>query len=216
VLRVLAAAFLLLPGVAAAQTMVATRPGLMCVSPAALATLTLPDGSNRGASSRARPEDEATKQAGQCIDIPSGARVQAQQRRINTSLVRFDPGDGARTFIVPNIDFAVERPAPSAAPATDDPIDAFFSALDQHCPGLGWEHADMRSYGPPLEEAAKALTPSQHGALSSAVGSECQDDAGLECGNTVAIRHLVQAGRLDALTHAFCTAAPATAESVRY
>ena len=215
-MRFLAAALLLLPGVAAAQSMVATRPGLMCVSPGALAALTLPDGSNRGASSRAHPDDEATKQAGHCIDIPPGARVTAQQRRINTSIVTFDPGDGARSFIVPNIDFAVERPPGSEARSAPDPITAFFAALNQHCPTLGWDHADMRAYGPPLEEAATSLTPPQHDALNGSVASECQTDAGLECGNTLAIRHIVQAGRLDALTHAFCTAAPRTAASERY
>ena len=198
--------------------MVATRPGLMCTSPGALAVLTLPDGSNRGASPRAHPDDDVTKRSGGCIDIPTGARVTVHQRRINTSIVSYDPGDGNRTFIVPNIDFSVEHEAAStqAVVPANDPITAFFSALGRECPGFGWEHADMRAYGAPLEEAAKSLTPSQHGELTIAVTSNCRGDSGLECGNTVAIDHIVQAGHLDALAHAFCAAAPGSAASIRY
>ena len=225
-LALTAVATLFLPAIASAQTMVATRPGLMCIQPGALATLTLPDGSNRGASPSARPDDEATKRAGGCIDIPPRAVVSVHQRRINTSIVSYDAGDGRgdRTWIVPNIDFSVghdtavvipARPeAPSPAPA--DSISSFFSALNQHCPNRGWEHADMKAYGPPLEEAAKSLSTSQHQSLTQDVSENCPATDTLECGNTVAIRHVVQAGHLSALTQAFCSAAPETADSVKY
>ena len=209
---------LFLPMMAQAQTMVATRPGLMCTSAGALATLTLPDGSNRGAGPHAHADDDATKQMGGCIDIPPDARVAVHQRRINTSIVSYNPGDGDRVFTVPNIDFSVQHDTasvPADAPP-GDPITAFFSALGRDCPGLGWEHADMRAYGAPLEEAAKSLSASQHAELTSAVASNCQEDSGLECGNTVAIDHIVQAGQLDALAHAFCTAAPGVAAAIRY
>ena len=211
-----------LPGVAAAQTMVATHPGLMCTEPGALATLTMPDGSNRGASPHARPDDDAIKQQGGCIDIPADARVAVHQRRINTSIVSFDAGDGRgdRTWIVPNIDFtaphaATAEASPAGLPVVD-PVDAFFAALTATCPGRGWQSASMQSYGAPLEEAAKSLTPGQHAALTRDVTAECKPGDGLECGNTVSIRHIVQAGQIDALTHAFCTAAPSTADTVRY
>ena len=92
---------------AEADTIVATRPGVMCTSPDALARLTLPDGSSRSASPGARPEDLATKRQGGCIDIPLGAQLPVREARRQTSIVVFDPNDGrgARTFIVPNIDF---------------------------------------------------------------------------------------------------------------
>ena len=211
-----------LPGMAAAQTMVATRPGLMCTEPGALATLTLPDGSNRGASPHARPDDEAIKHQGGCIDIPANARVSVHQRRINTSIVSFDASDGRgdRVWIVPNIDFASRRATVADTPATSqpstEPVDAFFASLAAKCPGHGWQSASMESYGAPLEEAAKSLTPRQHSALLLDVAAECQASDGLECGNTVSIRNIVEAGQLNALTRAFCTAAPVTPNSVRY
>ncbi len=106
-LRVLACLVALLPLPALAGTLVATHPGLMCVSPDALATLTLPDGSSRAASPKARPGDAALARAGGCIDIPRGARVETTSMRKRTSLVLFDPQDGRgrRIFVAPNIDF---------------------------------------------------------------------------------------------------------------
>ncbi len=211
-----------LPAMAVAQTMAASRPGLMCTEPGALAALTLPDGSNRGASPHARQDDEAIKQQGGCIDIPQDARVAVHQRRINTSIVSFDAGDGRgeRDWIVPNIDFAMPHSmaaeASSTVPPASDPVDAFFTALAATCPGHDWQSATMESYGAPLEEAAKSLTPEQHAALSRDVAAQCQPSDGLECGNTVSIRLIAKAGRLVDLSRAFCAVAPSTAKSVRY
>ncbi len=109
----------LVPDTAAlADTMTASRPGLMCASADALARLTLPDGSDRAASPHARPGDGASAQQGGCIAIPHGALVTLQVARRNTSIVTYDARDGrgSRTFVVPNVDFA---PGPAAAASGD-------------------------------------------------------------------------------------------------
>ena len=96
-----------LPGTQAlSDTLIASRPGLMCTSASALATLTLPDGSGRAASPHARAGDAALEQQGGCLAIPNGARATLQTARRNTSIVTFDAGDGRgpRTFVVPNVD----------------------------------------------------------------------------------------------------------------
>ena len=99
-----------------ADTLVASRPGLMCTSADALAILTLPDGSDRATSPRARPGDLATEREGGCIPIPRGARVSVQTARRNTSIVTYDAGDGrgARSFVAPNVDFGS---SPAGLPA---------------------------------------------------------------------------------------------------
>ena len=106
------------PRTATADTIVATRPGVMCASADALARLPLPDGSSRSASPAARPGDLATKLQGGCIDIPLGAQLPVQEARRQTSVVVFDPNDGrgARTFIVPNIDFNAAVGSRSSSP----------------------------------------------------------------------------------------------------
>lgn len=106
---------------ALAADMVATRPGVMCVSADALAKLTLPDGSSRSAVPRPRPEDLRTKAGGGCIDIPPRARVTVLEAFRMTSSVTFDPGDGGgrRAFTVANVDFApVGDPASAPSPAS--------------------------------------------------------------------------------------------------
>lgn len=107
------------PKAALADVLVAVRPGLMCSSPDALSRLTLPGGVGRTAAPGATPEDfEAARQGG-CIDIPPGAQVAVQAARRQTSVVLFDAGDGrgARTFVVPNIDFSPVAPSPATASA---------------------------------------------------------------------------------------------------
>jgi hypothetical protein len=47
-----------------ADDLIATKPGLVCVSSGALARLTLPDGSSRTAQSNPSPDDLALKQSG--------------------------------------------------------------------------------------------------------------------------------------------------------
>ena len=84
-----------------AESLVVVHPGVMCASASALAQLTLPDG-----SSRAGPGDVAVKQQGGCLDLVPGARVEVQSARRNTSIVRYDAGDGrgAQTYVAPNVD----------------------------------------------------------------------------------------------------------------
>ena len=116
-----------------AETLVAVRPGAMCAVADALARLTLPDGSDRAALP-GHPEARAIAQAGGCIDIQPGTVVALQTARHNTSVVLFDAGDGrgARSFIVPNVDFAVARPG-SDAPATP-PVAVASGAADPALP----------------------------------------------------------------------------------
>ena len=68
-------AFMALSAPALADDLVATKPGLVCVSSDALAKLTLPDGSSRTAQSNPSPFDLALKQSGGCTDITIGMRV---------------------------------------------------------------------------------------------------------------------------------------------
>jgi hypothetical protein len=132
-----ASAVLLAASPAAADTLVATRPGLMCTSPDVLAKLTLPDGSSRIGTAGEKPGDKALRVSGGCIDIPPSARVTVQTTRRRTTIVTFDAGDGPRTFVVPNIDFgpvadAGPTPAGAAAGAPGaHPPDAQCMALGQ-------------------------------------------------------------------------------------
>ena len=96
------------PRVAWADTLVASRPGLMCSSAEALSRLTLPGGGSRTAAPGATSNDFAIKEQGGCIDIPIGAQVAVQAMRRQTSIILFDAhdGKGTRSFVVPNIDFS--------------------------------------------------------------------------------------------------------------
>jgi hypothetical protein len=89
-----------------ADDLVATKPGLVCVSADALARLTLPGGSSRTAQGNPTPADLALKQSGGCTDITIGMRVHVETARHNTSIVTYTAPDGqAVTAYVPNIDF---------------------------------------------------------------------------------------------------------------
>ncbi len=103
---------------ATAADLVATKPGVMCLSAEALGKLTLPGGDSRTHAPSPRGEDLAVAGSGGCIDIPLGARVTLQKAFRNTSIVTYDGIGGmtAGTMVVPNIDF---QPATAAeAPAT--------------------------------------------------------------------------------------------------
>ena len=105
---------------AMANELVAIRPGLMCVSPEALAKLTLPDGSSKAARQNPSPTDIATKRDGQCIDIKLGTHVTVSASRANTSIVT----TGGRTYVVPNIDFQ----SPQAPPSTSFEVNEVVTA----------------------------------------------------------------------------------------
>ncbi|WGS48720.1 hypothetical protein LFL96_13115 [Paraburkholderia sp. D15] len=93
---------------AMAADLIATKSGVMCVSPQALAQLTLPNGESRSHGASATPEQLAQAQAGGCIDIQPGITVSVVSARKNTSVVTYQrPGATARdTFVIPNIDFS--------------------------------------------------------------------------------------------------------------
>ena len=100
------------PAAARADLLRATRPGVMCTSPDALAKLTLPDGSSRSAGN-ASPAFQAIADAGGCRDFGVGRTVILLTARRNTDIVRGDTmtGDGVLgDFIVPGIDFAPYTP----------------------------------------------------------------------------------------------------------
>ena len=105
----------LFPASADAALLRATRPGVMCSSPEALAKLSLPDGSSRTAGSDAPPSVVAIARAGGCTDFPAGNIVMLQTARKNTSIVRSDTltGDGVLdSFYVANIDYLPYIPPP--------------------------------------------------------------------------------------------------------
>ncbi|PQV53059.1 hypothetical protein [Paraburkholderia sp. BL21I4N1] len=93
---------------AMAADLIATKPGVMCVSAQALAQLTLPGGESRSHGASATPEQLAQAQAGGCIDIQPGVTVTVLTARKNTSVVSYQrPGSTTvETFVVPNIDFS--------------------------------------------------------------------------------------------------------------
>lgn len=91
---------------ATANELVAIKPGLMCVSPDALATLTLPDGSSKTAKPNPLAADLNTKRDGQCIDIKIGSHVTVSVTHANTSIGSAAGPDGRlHTYVIPNIDF---------------------------------------------------------------------------------------------------------------
>ncbi|ASL45341.1 hypothetical protein bAD24_I17865 [Burkholderia sp. AD24] len=93
---------------AMAADLIATKPGVMCISAQALAQLTLPNGESRSHGATATPEQLAQAQAGGCIDIQPGITVNVLTARKNTSVVSYQrPGaTTVETFVVPNIDFS--------------------------------------------------------------------------------------------------------------
>lgn len=106
---------------AVADDLVAIKPGLICVSPDALAKLTLPDGSSRTAQINPSPADLALKQSGGCMDIIIGMRVSVVTARHNTSIVTYSLAGGQpQLYIVPNIDFQPAQAVSSNQSTVDD------------------------------------------------------------------------------------------------
>jgi hypothetical protein len=90
---------------AAADELVARKPGIMCKSSEILGKLTLNDGDSRTHVHPVRSDDLAAASAGGCIDIPPGAVVSLQQAYRNTSVVLY-PSARGDVYTVPNVDFA--------------------------------------------------------------------------------------------------------------
>ncbi len=99
----------------AGTDLVAIRPGVMCASAAALASLTLPSGDSRTHGASPRPQDLAVARQGGCGDVTLGHAVLVQTRHHNTSVVT--TGDPAAPVVVANIDF---QPLADPAPASRD------------------------------------------------------------------------------------------------
>ncbi len=109
----------------------------MCMSADALAKLSLPDGSSRGAGPNPSSAIGDIYRQGNCNDYPAGHIVILVKARRNTSIVRSDTltGDGVMgTEFVANIDF---KPYTTPHDSIDDTIRAlcparleYYSALD--------------------------------------------------------------------------------------
>ena len=213
-------------GPVSAETLVAIRPGVMCTGADALAMLTRPDGSSRAANAGARPRDMAARQAGGCIDIPSGARVDVQQARRNTSIVTYDAHDGRGpgTFFVPNIDFAAgataaipvtAAPAAGRVPGWPDrdykPLVSAFRLLDtvrHRCPQQNWnEHSLSHTEVGPWDCVENELTPAQQQAIEKETEAQCR--MGLSCPADIELGMEVQMEHEAELVRLICSAKPA-------
>jgi hypothetical protein len=200
---------LLFSHAALAADLVAIKPGLMCRDPAALAKLTLPDGSSRAAGANARSADAKIKQDGGCIDFPPGARVVLQTARKRTSIVSYDANDGrgVSTFVVPNIDFsaAANGEPDSSASNGNDPAAKFFAAVNKQCPQQGWnEHLLSHTEQGPVDKVYAAMTPAQQAAAQKEADSRCQDSGGMSCPNDAIFAYMVKTGHLESMVRAVC------------
>ena len=214
---------------AEADTLVATRPGLMCSGAWALGVLTLPDGSSRAASPQAHRDDALTKQRGGCVDFAPGQRATLVMARFNTSVVTVagQDGQGTATVTVPNIDFKRDQspPEPTGAtqpdsaapdPAGENPLPGlatarnFFADLAATCPQQGWtEYRLTHTQNGPVDAVYQTMTRAQQRAAQNEADLKCQDVPGLSCPTDTVFGFMVRAGHLDAMVKAACaTKAP--------
>ncbi|MGI4793087.1 MAG: hypothetical protein ACRYG8_03175 [Janthinobacterium lividum] len=203
------------PGLSA--ILIATRSGVMCSSPDALAKLTMPDGSSRSSSANARPEDLSAKQTGGCIEFEPGTQVTVVTSRKNTSFVTYDLGDGRglQQFIVPNIDFSSaggSPPAPSSHvphwPDDDYPplvgMNKLLTAVTKQCPQQGWTgHKLAETEIGPWYDTVKP-TPAQNAAIERAEAG-CEGIAGIACSTYTRFGVEVQVGYLPQLLKTICS-----------
>jgi len=109
-------------GAAWAEDITAQKPGLMCVSAAALARLTLPGGDSRTHRFGASGAESTIARQGGCVNIVLGSKATVLQQRLNTSIVSYPAGAAnSSIYVVPNIDFSE---APSEGSAGPGPTDA--------------------------------------------------------------------------------------------
>jgi len=124
-MRILMAALIMIlvatgPG-AEAEDHVVIKPGIMCRSSTALATLTLPGGDSRTHRLPPNDRDLATAGTGGCEDLSIGRTLNVVKAFRNTAIVTLDDDRqiGSTTFyIAPIIDLApasVPHPKPTAA-----------------------------------------------------------------------------------------------------
>ncbi len=211
----IALTLLLLSAPACAATLLPTRPGEMCKSAAALAKLTLPDGSSRAELENPRPQDTAIEMAGGCVEIMSGMTVTLLTARKNTSIVLYKEGSGPTAqYVAPNIDFidAAGPHPPTEADATYPPSIATTTLLDaisRRCPRQGWSFSTLaHAEAGPWDKVFNSLTPAQHAAIHKELRFQC--DMGVYCPADVAFGMEVQMGHLPDLVRTICSqAAPA-------
>lgn len=111
---------------ALADELVATRPGVMCVSADALARLTLPSGDSRTHAAAVTPETQSLAASGGCVEIKPGIRVTVQKAFKNTSVVTYRAAgaQNEQTFVIPNIDFATATGGVTPVAAQAAPVSA--------------------------------------------------------------------------------------------
>lgn len=148
---------------ARAELLQAIRPGVMCMSADALAKLSLPDGSSRGAVPNPSAAIGDLYRQGNCNDYPAGHIVILVKARRNTSIVRSDTltGDGVMgTEFVANIDF---KPYTTPHDSIDDTIRALCPARLDYYAAM-----DMPAYG-----FIQTLPPPIRDAIDNTVENEC-------------------------------------------
>ncbi len=126
----------------------------MCSSPDALGKLTLPDGSSRVGTSHERLGDAQLMSSGGCVPIPTGATVTVITARKNTSIVSYGVGAGARTFILPNIDFTEASTPETGSKATGGET----RPPDPDCMALGARWAQQHKLPGPVSNAEQFVT----------------------------------------------------------
>ncbi len=170
---------------AKADLLRATRPGVMCTSPDALAKLSLPDGSSRTAAPNVPPAVEAIARAGNCVDFPAGNVVMLLTHHNNTSVVRSDTlsGDGVLdTYTIPNIDYAPYSP----------PADEWDNAIRAQCPAKLEETVVLRD---PMDGFVASLPKPVSDSIDKAIDDQCGGAGPCSVAQRaaeVSKRHLVQ------------------------
>lgn len=158
------------PG-AYADMLQATRPGVMCTSPDALAKLTLPDGSSRTTAAHVSPATQAIAQAGGCTDFGAGHVVILLTARKNTDIVRGDTmsGDGVLgNFVVPSIDFGPYTP----------PHGPFNDTIRAQCPA---RLEEIEVLGPASYDFVNSLPKQTQAQIDHEVDAECGDGGSVRC-----------------------------------
>jgi hypothetical protein len=161
---------------ARAELLQAIRPGVVCMSPGALAKLSLPDGSSRGAVPHPSSVIDDLYRQGDCNDYPAGHIVILVKARRNTSIVRSDTltGDGVMgTEFVANIDY---KPYTPPHDSIDDTIRAlcparleYYSALDM--PAYGF----IQTLPPPIRDSIDNTVENECGMMSCEIIDQVEE-----------------------------------------
>ena len=219
--KLLAGIALMIAGPAFADPMTATRPSLICTSPEALARLVVSGGRSRIGTSAEAPGDRQLMASGGCIEVPTGTRVEAQVTRTNTSIATYDAQDGRgpRTFVVPNVNFALGSASALATPGqrrigAPNSLDAFWQHVDQICPQRRWRTAtDGSVFEAVMEQINIPLTPAQQ----KKVKDDSRSCEGMfsGCRSNMYIANMMRFGKAEQLAQGMCTIEPDHTDSSR-